>query len=187
MYINHISLENKFFIVGGANSKSLSTAELLYEDTNMPYTKCNIPSYPITLKGHSSILTSTGILVCGGKSSSGYQKKCYELRSSPSRKASWETHFSIPSHLTTPRSYFGMIHLGGRIYAIGGYPAKNSMDFFDFQEHSVTRVAIPFSVTNHCITEISDHQFIVTGGYQGGVSKIVRDRKLSLYMNLFPY
>ena len=159
-------------IVGGYVGKfeRLSNVEALDENQDLP---CNIPSYPIALDGHSSTVTTTGILVCGGYSS-GYRNDCYEYSSN-----SWT---SRPS-MMTKRSHFGLIYLKGKIYAVGGFGdsgSKNSMEIFDSTTRRWTNQSMPFSVDGHCITQLSANQFILIAGKSGRVSKNVMKKNISL-------
>ena len=152
-------------------ARHLSSVESLEENKQLT---CNIPSYPLALTGHSSTTTTSGILVCGGQTSSGeYRKDCYEYRVTSN---SWR---NMPP-MTTERSLFGMIYLKQKVYAVGGNGgsgSKNSMEIYDPNNRTWTKQSIPFSVYHHCITTLSANQFIVIGGYHNGVSKNVMTKK----------
>lgn len=183
-FFNHfVSEENKFVIVGGRGlrdyiySISLSSVEVLDENQHLT---CNIPSYPMELIEHSSTVTTSGILVCGG-SSGRMRKDCYEYRSSSN---SW---IRMPS-MTTERGLFDMIYMNGKIYAVGGSGGSgslNSVEIFDPAARTWTKQSIPFSIYSHCITQLSANQFILIGGingtgYEGGVSKNVITKNISI-------
>ena len=169
-------------IVGGnGNNGQLSNVEALDQDQHLT---CNIPNYPMALSSHSSTVTSSGILVCGGYSS-GYRKDCFEYRSSSN---SWT---NMPS-MTTERTDFDMIYLKGKVYAVGGTGgsrSENSMDIFDSTTRTWKKQSIPFSVSNHCITQLSANQFLLIGGISRGVSKngmekILQSNNLIFYISL---
>ena len=127
----------------------------------------------MALYTHASTVTSSGILVCGGSSSSGYRNDCYEYRSSSN---SWRSIHSM----TSTRGYFDMIDLKGKVYAVGGFGgsgAGNSMEVFDSTTKTWTEQSMPFSVWGHCISQLSDNQFILIGGHTGGVSKNMMTKK----------
>ena len=152
-------------IVGGY--QKLSSVEAL--DENQHHT-CNIPSYPIALYGHASTVTTSGIIVCGGYSSGG-RNDCYEYSSN-----SWTR---MPS-MTEERYRFEIIYLKGKVYAVGGQGgsgSRNSMEIFDSTTRTWTKQSIPFSVNNHCISQLSENQFILIAGYNGEVSKNVMKKK----------
>ena len=141
----------------------LSNVEALDEYQHL---SCNISSYPIAIYALSSTVTSTGILVCGGRISSVFHKDCYEYR------ASGRSWVRMPS-MTTERAGFYMIYLKGKVYAVGGERgsgATNSMDIFDSKSGMWTKQLIPFNVAGHCITQLSANQFILMEGYYKGVS-----------------
>ena len=160
--------ENKFVIVGGFNQGSLSSVEVLNEYQHL---SCNIPSYPVALYGHSSTITTSGILVCGGLFAN---KKCYEYRSSSN---SW---ISMPP-MNIDRSYFDMLHLKQKVWAVGGSggrgSAKSSMEIYEPNSMTWTKQSIPFNVSHHCIAQLSANQFILIGGR---VSKNVMTKNMSI-------
>ena len=162
IFFNYFVSENHFVIVGGlGDNGDLSSVEALNENQHLD---CIIPSYPFALRGHSSTVTSSGILVCGGTG----RKDCYEYTPN-----SW----ARMSSMTTERSSFDMIFLKGKVYAVGGGNVESSMDIFDPTTGRWTRQSIPFSVWSHCITQLSANQFILIGG-SPGVSKNVMKRNM---------
>ena len=171
--------ENQFIIVGGhGNSGPLSSVEALDENQHLT---CNIPSYPMAMYVVSSTVTSSGILVCGGYSS-GSRKDCYEYRSSSN---SWRR---MPS-MMTERSYFDMLYLRQKIYAVGGWGVSgslNSMETFDPQAQTWTQQLTPFNVYGHCIAQLSPNKLMVIGGKNNVVSKKVMT-KISQSNNLIFY
>ena len=134
-----------------------SSVEVLDENQDLT---CNIPSYPLALYAHSSTVTSSGILVCGGSTEccgSASKKECYEYRS---KSNNWT---AMPS-MTTEREGFDMVHVNHKIYAVGGAGSRRSMEIFDPNTRTWTNQSIPFTAYRHCITQLSADQFILTGG-----------------------
>ena len=85
----------------------------------------------------------------------------------------------MPS-MTTVRFFFDMIYMKGKVYAVGGTGgsgSENSMDIFDSTTRTWTNESISFSVYGHCITQLSENQFILIAGYRSGVSKNVMKKK----------
>ena len=120
----------------------------------------------MALEKLASTVTPTGILVCGGWPR-GSRNDCYEYSSN-----SWKR---MPS-MTEKRGYFDMIYLIGKVYAVGGTGgsgSENSMDIFDSTTRTWTKQSIPFHVYGHCISQLSENQFIVIAGYSEEVSKNV--------------
>ena len=174
---NYFVPGNHLIIVGGYGNGVLSSVEVLDENKHL---SCNISSYPISVHGHSSTVTASGILVCGG-----WRKDCYEYRSN-----SW----TMMPPMTTKRSYFGMIHLKNKIYAVGGYDGSrstNSMDIFESSTRTWTKQSIPFDVYHHCITELSANQLILLGGntvangQSGKVNKMLWQKIFKSKISLF--
>ena len=78
--------------------------------------------------------------------------------------------------MTTERNLFDMIYIKGKVYAVGGRGSNggrtglNSMDIFDSTTRTWTKQSIPFSVRDHCISKLSENQFILIAGDSNGVS-----------------
>ena len=149
-------------VIGGYNSDTLASAELITEDSHQ---NCNVPSYPIALYGHASSITEDGIVSCGGGSERDHLNTCNRL----TKSGSW---VSFPS-MKSKRGYFGIKMMNGRLWAIGGLGGgENSMESIDPKnEDEWTMQSLPFSVANHCLSELSEQRLIVTGGYKSGVSR----------------
>ena len=78
----------------------------------------------------------------------------------------------MPS-MTTERSFYDMIYLQQKVWAVGGRggtKAIESMDIYDVNSGIWTKQSIPFSVERHCVAELSPNQFIVIGGW--GVNSV---------------
>lgn len=175
IFFNYFDSENHFVIVGGqGDNGTMSNVESLDENEHLI---CNIPSYPFALRGHSSTVTSSGILVCGGlrSPSNERQKACYEY--TPNNWASMAS-------MTTERSSFDMIFLKGKVYAVGGSGGSWSMDIFDSTTGRWTSQSNPFSIWSHCITQLSENQFLLIGG-SSGVSKNVMKKNISIQQSHF--
>ena len=161
------STENRLIIVGGVGGGHLSSTESINEYNGLT---CNIPSFPYGLFGHSSTITPSGILVCGGETKSyGYTNRCYLYKKSTS---SWHT---FPS-MTTTRYSFDMIYQNEGVWAIGGSEGSGSltsMDYFDITRNIWAKQSIPMNVKRHCLTKISNDKIILIAGEQNGqVSKM---------------
>ena len=65
--------------------------------------------------------------------------------------------------------------VNGRLWAIGGVGGgENSMEPIDPKnEDEWTKQSLPFSVSHHCLSELSEQRLIVTGAVSGhnGVSR----------------
>ena len=90
--------------------------------------------------------------------------------------------------MTTERTDFDMIYLKGKVYAVGGTGgsrSENSMDIFDSTTRTWKKQSIPFSVSNHCITQLSANQFLLIGGISRGVSKNGMKKNISIEQSHF--
>ena len=163
-------------VIGGYQGSSHGTSgtEIINEEKEM---RCNIRSYPYALNRHSTTIIPTGILVCGGYSSSQqiHRNKCHQYKQSTS---SWH---SFPS-MTTRRYHFDMKYLNQGVWAIGGsinqYISQSyeyhttiitSMDYFNMTSNLWTRRSLPINgVAHHCLAQISEYKLILLGGYQSG-------------------
>ena len=151
-------------VIGGFRyGNYLASTELITEDGHQ---NCNVPSYPIALYGHASSVTEDGIVSCGGHNGDDLNT-CKRL----TKSGSW---VSFPS-MKSKRSFFGMKLSNGRLWAIGGSgEGENSMESIDPKnEDEWTKQSLPFNVSDHCLSELSEQRLIVIGGVRGqyGVSR----------------
>ena len=148
----------------GKNGTYLSSVEVIKEEKKLG---CKLDPFPYGLYKHSATIIPTGILVCGGYSSSyRFTKRCYEYKKTT---GSWE---SFPS-MTTSRYSFDMKFLNQGVWAIGGYfgsknsGSKNTLDNYNIHTRVWTKHKIPFvSLSHHCLTKLTQDKLIVLGGYQ---------------------
>ena len=164
-----IFIENVLVVIGGLGKGGLFAAtELIYKVVQM---KCNISSFPYDyLYSHSSTMIPSGILVCGGFSSAGKEKRWYQYEKMTS---SWQSFASM----ITRSGVFCMIILNQGIWAIGGETRieetgtrdsdySSSLDYFDFTKGLWTKKTVPFFSFGHCLTKMSENKLILIGGYQ---------------------
>ena len=147
-------------------SRSFSSIEVTQVEKNQ---SCFVDPFPYTLKGHSATIIPTGILVCGGYSTTyeETEQRCYEYKKTT---GSWEP---FPS-MTTKRYDFDMIFLNQTVWAIGGDGESKSTTTLDKYEmhtnvwtkHNIFDSSNPFDVYDHCLTKISDDKLILIGGEQ---------------------
>ena len=152
-------------VIGGYNENHLASTELITKDSHQ---NCHVPSYPIALRGHASSVAQDGIVSCGGNTENrGYLNTCKRL----TKSGSWVSFPSMKSN----RGWFGIKMINGRVWAIGGNGGgKNSMESIDPKnEDEWTKQSLPFNVSDHCLSELSEQRLIVIGGVRGqyGVSR----------------
>ena len=158
-------------MIGGFKSHGgdIAKTELINE---MMRSDCNVAPYPIPLHAQSSSIIPSGVVTCGGHSN-GYLKTCKRLT-----KSGYWTNF--PS-MKSKRGYFDMKYMNGRLWAVGGLGGgKNTMESIEpNNENEWSIQSLPFNMTYHCMTALSDHQLLLTGGSESehddgrtGVSKL---------------
>ena len=162
MSFSFIFKENRLLVIGGNNNGGyLARPEWINDYKHL---NCDVSLYPIDSQGPASSVTQDGIVSCGGYSHGESKNICKRLGES----GNW---VSFPS-MKSGRAYFDMKMKNGRLWAIGGGGGQNSMESIDPQnEEEWTKQSLPFSVRNHCLSELSDHRLIVTGGRNSRVSK----------------
>ena len=157
-------------IGGYGGSGRTSSVEVIQVEKNQ---SCLVDPFPHALYGHSATIIPTGILVCGGISTS-FEKRCYEYKKTT---GSWEP---FPS-MTTTRIWFDMIFLNQTVWAIGGDGESKStttLDKYEVHTNVWTKHSIPFDVYEHCLTKISDERLILIGGRPSeSVSEEMRRQK----------
>ena len=164
-------------IIGGFNNNGdLATTEL---NNGTYHLHCNVPSYPIAVYLHSSSLTPSGVVTCGGHEETDSLRTCYKL----TKTGNW---VSFPS-MKLKRYYFGMKMMNGKLWAIGGPGGgKYSMESIDPEnQNEWTKQSLPFNIYGHCLTEFSNNELIVTGGLQNGVSSRKGNESYSIFEQKF--
>ena len=144
-------------IGGYGGSGRSSSVEVIQVEKNQ---SCLVDPFPYALYSPSATIIPTGILVCGGSSSLGYEKRCYEYKKTT---GSWESFASM----TTIRHEFDMIFLNQAVWAIGGLGGSEStttLEKYEMHTNVWTKHNIPFDVHNHCLTKISEQRLILIGG-----------------------
>ena len=156
-------------IGGYGGSGRSSRVEVIQVEKNQ---SCFVDSFPYALEAHSATIIPTGILVCGGYSASGFEKRCYEYKKTT---GSWKAF----APMTRKRYEFDMKFLNQAVWAIGGLGGSKStstLDKYEMHTNVWTKHNIPFDVHDHCLTKISEHELILIGGrdWSGSVSEEMR-------------
>ena len=87
-----IFIENRLVTIGGwGDSGKLSSVEVTQIEKNQ---SCLVDQFPYALYEHSATIIPTGILVCGGYSTSS-EKRCYKYKKTT---GSWETFASMTTN-----------------------------------------------------------------------------------------
>merc|ERR1712126_678541 len=112
------STTGSLMAIGGHNGKHISSAEILS-------TSCDFP-LPEARYGHISVTTADGnILVCGGKTPSGYTTSCLQFNF---QSKTWEHHSNMENNYRYLASAIALKH---GVYILGGYDsgARSSSEF----------------------------------------------------------
>ena len=128
------------------------------ETENRP--NCNIPHFPETVVDHETVQSEIGLITCGGlNSNNDGSNRCYRLESN----YSWA---SFPS-MHERRSKFAMYDAGGYLFAFGGRDnASTSLEWIHLTDgEKWEKEALPFTISDHCITKFNDTHLIATGGW----------------------
>ena len=142
-------------IGGYGDSGRISSVEVIQVEKNQ---SCLVDPFPYVLNAHSATIIPTGILVCGGLSTS-TEKRCYEYKKTT---GSWQSFAS----LTTGRASFDMKFLNQTVWAIGGSGSEDTLDKYEMQTNIWTKHTIPFDMSNNCLTKLSQHELILIAGLQ---------------------
>ena len=155
-------------IIGGYNGRYLSDIEAVnINDDNM---NCDPTDLPYKVAYHASVYTPVldGILTCGGRDKNyNVLSKCVILR-----KGNDSNHFPA---LNSKRYRLSLTSISDTIYAIGGYPNKNTMETINLNtDKQWKQEELPFSVFSHCSVG-QGNKIIVTGGWDesNNVSEII--------------
>ena len=111
--------------------------------------------YPVS--SHSSVVSSLGVITCGGHDGKSRLKKC------TLQKRDGETKM-LPS-MIRPRSAFGMVVINQTLIVVGGNGAFNKMETINLQSGQWNEVDLPFTVGYHCVVSINDTMILSIGGY----------------------
>ena len=136
-----IFIENRLLSIGGLEGRErLSSVEVTQVEKNQ---SCLVDPFPYALSYHSATIIPTGILVCGGYSTTyeETEQRCYEYKKTT---GSWEP---FPS-MTTKRYDFDMIFLNQAVWAIGGWGGSKStttLDKYEMHTNVWTKHSISFN------------------------------------------
>merc|ERR1719400_647713 len=151
------TVADNLVIIGGRNRGHLSDIEAVsLEDNNI---NCDPTDLPYKVDLHASVYTPVldGILTCGGIDPiHKHLSKCILQR-----KGNDSNHFPA---LNSKRYGLSLTSISDTIYAIGGYPNKNTMETINLNtDKQWKQEGLPFSVSRHCSVGLGN-KVIVTGG-----------------------
>ena len=121
------------------------------------------------VKGHSSVITSRGVLTCGGDNG---DKRPRRLNTCIIHTKEGETR-PFPSMIRS-RSLFGMAVMDQSLIVVGGCcDGSDKMEKIGLNGNEWVEEDLPFSVQYHCVVSTSETMIMVIGGLDGNnVSRI---------------
>ena len=141
----------------------LAQTELINLNTKLNCDKQT--SYPFGLWGHSAtILDNKSFIVCGGYFGTPYSRNGTPFCRIFTKWNKWKGFHSMKTY----RRYLSLEFLQNKIYAIGGlHGASSTMESIEKEGDDWTIHPLPKNLGlghGHCVTKISDYEFILTGG-----------------------
>ena len=114
--------------------------------------------YPV--EGHSSVVTSRGVVTCGGYNGA-YLKTCTLQTKEGETKP-------FPS-MNRRRSSFGMVLMDQSLIVVGGFGADDTMEKISLNGSRWIKVNLSFRIFNHCVVAINETMVMAIGGYDGNL------------------
>ena len=148
-------------VIGGWNSGDLSGVELINLGTQNKVCQPLQLEYPVRL--HSSVVTSRGVITCGGFNGTFLKTCTLQTKDGKTRP--------FPS-LIRSRYSFGMVVMDQSLIVVGGWGAEGKMETIGLNGNFWVEEDLPFSVVFHCFVSINETMMMAIGGYDGkNVSK----------------
>ena len=149
-------------VIGGSDGRRvLSEVEMINLGTQDKVCQPLQLEYPVY--DHSSVVTSRGVVTCGGNNGSTRLKTCTLQTKEGETKP-------FPSMIRS-RGYFGMVVMDQSLIVVGGRGAKNKMEKIGFNDDEWVEEDLPFKVYGHCLVSINKTMMMAIGGHYGRVSK----------------
>ena len=165
---SYFIFSDNLVIIGGWIRGPISDIEAVSLDDDT--INCDPTDLPYKVAGHASVYNPVldGILTCGGADENRNPlTKCILQR-----KGNESNLFPA---LNSKRDCLSLTSISDTIYAIGGYPNKNTMETINLNtDKQWKQEELPFSVSGHCSVGLGN-KIIVTGGqFQSyNVSKMI--------------
>ena len=153
--------EDHLLVIGGYHGRYLSEVEMISLGTQDKVCQPLNLEYPV--RGHSSVVTSRGVVTCGGSNGT-YLKTCVLQTKEGETKP-------FPS-LNRGRYFFGMVVMDQSLIVVGGSGALDKMEKIGFNDNEWVEEDLPFKVGYHCVVSINKTTMMAIGGSDGwNVSK----------------
>jgi len=122
---------------------------------------CNAPDFPLAVFGATGAFLDGKVVICGGDSSEGFTRSCYELESGSDR---WVESLSLPGKATR---HMRSSVLGQKWLLSGGQGGGGVETFVLEQGIFTPGPELPFSKFGHCqLTLNSTHIFFAGDGVE---------------------
>ena len=151
-------------IIGGYNGGSISGIEAVNLDGDN--INCDPTDLPYKVYDHASVYSPVleASVTCGGFDENGnFLSKC--ILQTKRNKSN-----QFPS-LISKRWGLSLTAISNKIFAVGGYPNKNTMETINLNtaDRQWKKEELPFSVEDHCSVGLGN-KIIVTGGYDESIN-----------------
>ena len=145
--------EDHLLVIGGYGGRYLSEVEMISLGTQDKVCQPLKLDYPVY--GHSSVVTSRGVITCGGWNGT-------RLKTCTLQTKEGETK-PFPSMIRS-RSHFGMVVMDQSLIVVGGMGALGKMEKIGLSDNEWVEEDLPFKVRYHCVVSINETMVIAIGG-----------------------
>ena len=156
---------DNLLVIGGWNGSRLSDVKLIRFSNEKE--SCVPHDLDHSVVHHGSVATSKGVITCGGVTK-WERGKAIDILSKCFLQTSFE-QTSFPS-MVQKRASFQMVNLEGIIYAIGGYPSYDTMEFINIEQYDIAprwwkwhEESLPFKVDDPCVVNINTTIILIGG------------------------
>ena len=149
--IDGISAEDSF-----SSGQILSDVELIHIK-GIENEKCRPIALEYPVHYHSTILTSLGIMTCGGDNRTSVLNACMFQTKEGKTK-------SFPPMIRS-RDRFGMVVVDQNLIVVGGFWVTNKMEKINLISGQWYEKDLPFMVSSHCVLSINDTIVVSIGGW----------------------
>ena len=158
MYHNYFTGDH-LLVIGGDDGRILSEVEMINLGAQDKVCQPLQLEYPV--RDHSSVVTSRGVITCGGWNGT-YLKTCTLQTKEGESKP-------FPS-MNRRRYNFGMVVMDQSLIVVGGYGTfeiLNKMEKIGLNDNEWVEEDLPFTVWGHCVVYINETTMMAIGGLDG--------------------
>ena len=157
---------DNLLIIGGRDGFRSESSDVELIDIEAEDEKCSPLDLDHPIQSHSSVVSSLGVITCGGRSNGTRLNRCI-LQTK-------EGEIKLFPSMIRPRSGFGMGVMDQNLIVVGGYGAENKMERINLMSDQWVEEDLPFSVSDNCVVSINDTTVMSIGG------KTIKDEQLTV-------